>query len=110
MQLGDAAVHPEMADSLGELHVQQARLQQLQQAALRIGAGGDDRGADLLAARQHRADGSLLLHQDVVDAGTRPDRRAGAHCGPGERIGQRPHAAHGQMQAPHPMPAEARRR
>ncbi len=107
MQLGDAAIHPEMADALGELHVQQTGLQQLQQSALRIGAGGDDGRADLLAPGEDHADRGLLLHQDALDGGTGTDRRTGAHCRLGKRLGQRPHAAHGQMQAPHPMPAEA---
>ena len=73
------------------------------QRGLGIGAGGDQAGADLFAARENDSRRDVFLDQDAFDRCLEADDGAGLLGRLGQHVAQGAHAAGGQMEAAHAL-------
>ena len=82
MQLGDIALHADVADLADEAGVELARADQVEERRPRIGGRYDRARADLLARSEHDADGAAVLDDDPADRRAGADRNAGLFGSP----------------------------
>src|SRR5262247_1165646 len=75
--LGDGAPAANVPHGADERRIEPAGVDEPEQGPLRIGAGDDERGGDLLAVRERDADRAPLAHGDLRDLGAAADLDAG---------------------------------
>ena len=93
VQLGDIALHPDVADLADKAGVELARTDEIEERRPRIGCRHDRTRADFLARGEHDANGAAFLDDDLADRRAGANRHAGLFGGPRDCRNDCAHAA-----------------
>jgi len=89
IDFGDSAIRTEILDAIGERRIELGRIEEMEEGALGIQAGGDRVDGDLFAAGEHDASNGAVLDANVLDFGIDANFRASLLC----RFGKSPREA-----------------